>query len=51
MKTPKNSVLPIIAAVAVCILGTLCGIFVWSYENMLLTSKFSFTTIILAAVR
>lgn len=50
MKTPKLSILAIIAAIAVNIISTLCGIFIWQCDDMLPTSKYSFTCIILGAV-
>ena len=50
MKTPKLSILAIITAIAVNIISTLCGIFIWQYDDMLPTSKYSFTCIILGVV-
>lgn len=50
MKTPKLSTLAIITAIAVNIISTLCGIFIWQCEDMLPTSKYSFTCIILGVV-
>ena len=50
MKTPKLSILAIITAIAVNIISTLCGIFVWQCDDMLPTSKYSFTCIILGVV-
>ena len=50
MKTPKLSVLAIITAIAVNIISTLCGIFIWQCEDMLPTSKYSFTCIVLGVV-
>ena len=50
MKTPKLSILAIIAAIAVNIISTLCGIFIWQCDDMLPTSKYSFTCIILGVV-
>lgn len=50
METPKLSILAIITAIAVNIISTLCGIFVWQCDDMLLTSKYSFTCIILGVV-
>ena len=50
MKTPKLSILAIFTAVAVNIISTLCGIFIWQYDDMLPTSKYSFTCIILGVV-
>jgi len=50
MKTPKLSILAIITAIAVNIISTLCGIFIWQCDDMLPTSKYSFTCIILGVV-
>lgn len=50
MKTPKLSIFAIITAIAVNIISTLCGIFVWQCDDMLPTSKYSFTCIILGVV-
>lgn len=50
MKTPKLSILIVITAIAVNIISTLCGIFIWQCEDMLPTSKYSFTCIILGVV-
>lgn len=50
MKTPKLSILAIITAIAVNIISTLCGIFVWQCDDILPTSKYSFTCIILGVV-
>ena len=50
MKTPKISIFAIITAIAVNIISTLCGIFVWQCDDMLPTSKYSFTCIILGVV-
>ena len=50
MKTPKLSIFAIITAIAVNIISTLCGIFVWQCDDMLPTSKYSFTCIILVVV-
>lgn len=50
MKTPKLSMLAIITAIAVNVISTLCGIMIWQCESMLLSSKYSFTCIILGAV-
>ena len=50
MKTHKLSILIVITAIAVNIISTLCGIFIWQCEDMLPTSKYSFTCIILGAV-
>ena len=50
MKTPKLSILAIITAIAVNIISTLCGIFVCQCDDMLPTSKYSFTCIILGVV-
>lgn len=50
MKNPKISILAIVTAVAINIISVLCGIMIWQCEDMLPTSKYSFTCIILAAV-
>ena len=50
MKTPKLTILAIITAIAVNVISTLCGILIWQSEDMLLTSKFSFTCIVLLVV-
>lgn len=50
MKTPKLSIFAIITAIAVNIISTLCGIFIWQCDDMLPTSKYSFTCIILGVV-
>ena len=50
MKTPKLTTLFVITAIAVNIVFTLCGILVWICDDMLPTSKYSFTCIILGAV-
>ena len=50
MKTPKLSILAIITAIAVNIISTLCGIVIWQCDDMLPTSKYSFTCIILGVV-
>ena len=50
MKTPKLSILAIITAIAVNIISTLCGTFIWQCDDMLPTSKYSFTCIILGVV-
>ena len=50
MKTPKLSIFAIITAIAVNIISTLCGIFVFHCDDMLPTSKYSFTCIILGVV-
>ena len=50
MKTPKLSIIVIITAIAINIICTLCGVFVWHCDDMLPTSKFSFTCLILGTV-
>lgn len=50
MKNPKLSIIIVIMAIAVNIISTLCGIFIWLYDDMLPTSKYSFTCIILGVV-
>lgn len=50
MKTPKLSMLAIITAIAVNVISTLCGIMIWQCESMLLSSKYSFTCIVLGVV-
>lgn len=50
MKTPKLSIFAIITAIAVNIISTLCGIFIWQCDDILPTSKYSFTCIILGVV-
>ena len=50
MKTPKLSIIVIITAIAINIICTLCGVFIWHCDDMLPTSKFSFTCLILGTV-
>ena len=50
MKTQKLSIIVIITAIAINIICTLCGIFIWHCDDMLPTSKFSFTCLILGSV-
>ena len=50
MKPLKTMTFTIITAIAVNIISTLCGIFVWLCDDMLPTSKYSFTCIILGVV-
>ena len=50
MKPLKTMTFTIITAIAVNVISTLCGIFVWLCDDMLPTSKYSFTCLILGIV-